>query len=111
MQVQWSLDIGSPSPRSRATVVPGEHELESVLDEIEHDAPQPVMVELVASDGARLGVGLGASNSVLAFNPSPEPPYFISVGDPDAAEEDPVFYLHGHWTEFPASALVPNSAA
>jgi immunity protein Imm1 of predicted polymorphic toxin system len=35
----------------------------------------------------------------------------MSLGDAAASEEGAVFYLHGHWTEFPATALIPNPAA
>jgi cobyrinic acid a,c-diamide synthase len=44
----------------------------------------------------------------ISFNQSADPPYFMSADDTGSPDEDVVFYLHGHWTEFPASALVKN---
>ena len=111
MQVEWSLEIGAPRTRVELTTVRDERDLERVLDDIEREAPEPVVAELVAADGARLGIGLGGPSSVLAFNPSPEPPYLISLGDAGSLDGDAGFYLHGHWTEFPRTALVPNAAA
>jgi Immunity protein Imm1 len=110
-RVEWSLDIGARSPRLRSAEVDGEHDLQQILDGIERDAPEPVVAELVAAGGARLGIGLGGPRSVLAFNPSSEPPYFMSVGNAGSADQDAIFYLHGHWTEFPMTALVPKAAA
>jgi hypothetical protein len=111
LRVEWSLDVGTSSPRAESTEVRDAHELERVLDDIESSAPEPVVAELVAADGARLGIGLGGATSVLAFNASPEPPYFISAGEYGSADEDVVFYLHGHWTEFPGTARVSKAAA
>jgi hypothetical protein len=111
IRVEWSLDLSEPSPRLESVEVGDEHDLERVLDEIEQKAPEPVVAEIIGSDGARLGIGLGAPNSVLAFNPSPDPPYFLSSGEVREPNEDAVFYLHGHWTEFPGTAVVSNTAA
>lgn len=111
IHIEWSLDIREASPRLESVDLGDEHDLARILDEIEQKAPKPVIAEIVGSDGARLGIGLGAPNSVLAFNPSPDPPYFMSLGAADDPGEDAVFYLQGHWTEFPGTALVPNAAA
>ena len=111
MRVEWSLDIGAPSPRLSSTEIVHDQDLARLLDDIERDAPERVIAEIVAPDGARLGIGLGGTRSVLVFNPSPQPPYFMSRGDTASTDEGPVFYLHGHWTEFPASALVPRAEA
>lgn len=111
IRVEWSLDLSAASPRLESVEVGDEDNLRRVLDEIERNAPEPVVAEIVGRDGARLGIGLAAPKSVLAFNPSPEPPYFMSSGEVGEPDEDAVFYLHGHWTEFPGTALVSNTAA
>lgn len=111
MRIEWSTDIGAAAPALESRALHDEKDLERILDEIGRSAAEPVVAELVAPDGARLGIGVGGPMSVLAFNPSSDPPYFLSVGDGGTRDEDAVFYLHGHWTEFPATALLPNPAA
>jgi hypothetical protein len=58
-----------------------------------------------------LGIGLAAPKSVLSFNGSADPPYLLSTAGMGSAGADVAFYLHGHWTEFPASAQVANDEA
>src|SRR5919108_2809162 len=65
MRVEWSLDIGAPSPRLSSTEIVHDQDLARLLDDIERDAPERVIAEIVAPDGARLGIGLGGTRSVL----------------------------------------------
>lgn len=114
LSVEWSVDHDSPEPRLHKAEVLDSNDLDRLLDLLGEQAAatQPFVAELVTSTGARLGIGLGRSASVLAFKESDDPPYFMSVGRPDAPDDEDVgFYFQGHWTEFPASALVPVDRA
>lgn len=110
-RAEWSVDHGSSDPRLEQAPVPDADELERLLDRLsaEAAATQPFVVEFATSAGARLGVGLGASaGSVLSFNQSDDPPYYVSAGRPESADDNDVgFYYQGHWSEFPEEALVP----
>lgn len=115
-RVEWSTDHDSPEPRLRQSEVAGPVDLERVLYDLgqEAAATQPFIAELVTSAGARLGIGLGTSKSVLSFKESDDPPYFLSAGQVDVSDDDDDdvgFYFQGHWSEFPQSALVPAERA
>jgi hypothetical protein len=84
-------------------------ELESLLDRLTKEASgQPFLVELFASSGAALSVGLGHEISVANFtSPEGQPPYFQSGHEPssdDDNDEPLVFFYGGDWSDFPASS-------
>lgn len=110
-RIEWSLDVGSPDPQLQTAHVAERDAVDGILDGIADEANEPVIVELISPGGARLGVGQGAEGSVLSFNESPDPPYFVSAGGLGSPNDEVVFYLHGRWSEFPASALVANEDA
>ena len=105
-RLEWSLDFGSSDPKLQATQVADRVALDRILDAIAEQASEPLIVELVSPNGARLGVGLGPRGGVLSFNDSSDPPYFVSAGNLGSSTDEVVFYHQGHWTEFPGSALV-----
>jgi hypothetical protein len=111
MLIEWSVDFASPDPHVRTAEIRDANALDRTLDAIVRDASEPLIVELVSPDGSRLGIGLGPSSGVLTFQESADPPYFMSAGDIGLPDEDVAFYLHGHWTEFPGTALVANEHA
>lgn len=114
LRIEWSVDHSSAEPRLRQSDVGNVRDLDQVLDQLSEAAvaTQPLIAELVNSTGARLGIGLGTSGSVLSFKQSDDPPYFVSVGGSDALDDEDVgFYYQGHWSEFPSSAVVPVERA
>jgi Immunity protein Imm1 len=72
---------------------------------------QPIMIDVIASDGRSLVLGLGRSKTVLSLaGPDGSPPYFVSVGDEDA-EGDISFEYHGETTDFRLRYAVPIQVA
>jgi hypothetical protein len=113
LRIEWSVDHESTDPRLRQSAIVDPDDLERSLDQLgeEAAATEPFIAELVKSAGARLGIGLGTPGSVLSFKESDEPPYFVSVGRPDALDKDVGFYFQGRWSEFSERSLVPLELA
>jgi hypothetical protein len=91
-----------------------EADLDTLLDRLDEEAAasKPTIVRVEASNGATLGIGLGRSQSVLSFEASLDPPYFLSAAEEQAGEEPfLVFFYDGHWTEFPRRAAIPIQLA
>jgi Immunity protein Imm1 len=109
--IAWSIDFASPDPHVRTAEIRDARALDRTLNAIACDASEPLIVELISPDGSRMGLGLATSSGVLTFQESADPPYFMSAGDIGLPDEDVGFYLHGHWTEFPGTALVANEDA
>lgn len=108
VRLEWSPDYDSPKPQLRILEIDDQRTLDRALDSIAKEAEKPLIVELVGRTGARLGIGLGMPTSVLAFNPSDDPPYYMSRGSRSSPRDDIiVYYFQGHWTEFPVTAVVP----
>lgn len=114
-RAEWSADHESSAPQVLAQRVADAEDLEGLLDRLSSEAAgsEPFVLDLVASTGARLGVGLGASSgSVLSFKESDDPPYYMSSGETAlTGERDVGFYYQGHWSEFPEEAVVPVELA
>jgi hypothetical protein len=71
----------------------------------------PIMVDLVASDGRCLVVGLGGDKAVLSLDGlDGAPPYYATVGDVDA-EGDITFDYGGEATVIQMRHAVPVQAA
>ncbi len=69
------------------------------------------MVDVIASDGRSLGLGLGRDKSVLSIaGPHGSLPYFVSVGD-SSAEGRITFDYGGEETEFHMRNAVPIAYA
>lgn len=82
-------------------------ELDRALDELENQAQEPFMVELVRDDGASLSMGLGQSVTVLDYVPADgNPPYLLSHG-PGTSAQSIWFRYRGDASEFPPEAAVP----
>jgi Immunity protein Imm1 len=91
--------------------VRSEQELLDRLREIAaHAGEAPPLVELYQPDGSSLAIGVGAERSVVTFIPSPDEPDWLSRGEDDDGAP-PVFYLHGHYSDFSPDAAVPADAA
>lgn len=71
----------------------------------------PFLIDLIASDGRSLVLGLGRDKAVLSLaGPEGSPPYFASIGD-ESAEGDMSFNYHGEPTDFRLCHVVPILAA
>lgn len=91
--------------------VGSEREMIERLDEIAADAGDaPPLVELYQRDGSSLAIGVGRDRSVVTYIRSVEEPDWLSASD-DEQDEPMVFYLHGHFSEFPPDAAVPVADA
>ncbi len=55
------------------------------------------------------GIGAGRPRTVLTFMASLDPPYFVSLGDPNAGGVETFCYGHQP-TEYPAWNLIPKDA-
>jgi len=100
--------------RNRTAEVEALEDVEAVLELAQVDAREhdPAMVEMTHDNGAALAIGVGRPVSVVTFSRSPDPPYFVSVGEASGDADDPaVFYYGGHWTEFAARNGVPADVA
>ena len=72
-------------------------------------SPDPPMLLSIWEEGTtrELGVGLGRAQTVLTYQESADPPYYISLGRPDADGEE--WFCYGQErTEYLARNLVPN---
>jgi Immunity protein Imm1 len=101
------------TPDGDATEVATVEALDALLDRLSAEAARgrPLMVELTASNGDLLSMGLGRPKSVLSYTPaSLDPPYFASHGH-QASDQLLVYDYAGEPTEFPVRQAVPISAA
>jgi immunity protein Imm1 of predicted polymorphic toxin system len=97
----------------KATEVPvrSEGELLARLHDIASEAGEtPPLVSLSNPDGGALTIGLGREYSVVNYIRSVDEPDWISRGTL-GRDESPVFYFHGHYSEFtPGSAVSVDEA-
>ncbi len=102
--LQWSRNV--------IAVADSAEGLSELLSEIESKAhDHPIMVDVIASDGRSLGLGLGRDKSVLSIaGPHGSLPYFVSVGD-SSAEGRITFDYGGEETEFHMRNAVPIAYA
>jgi hypothetical protein len=81
-------------------------ELDNLLRRLQAEwREHPAMAELVHPDGAALSIGLGRDVAVLSLVLSPDPPYFVSAGDP-LAQGSLWFDYYGSPSEFPMHQAV-----
>jgi hypothetical protein len=73
------------------------------------DREAPPLLEFRAEGGCALGVGLGREVSVVTYQRSLEPPYFISLGS--VARESTWFCYASRYSEYIASNLVSIDVA
>src|SRR5438552_12119278 len=86
-------------------------ELQAALDEINEHARKRLSLGTITSpQGARLLIGIGGPQSVLQFNQGDDPPYLITLGDPDA-EGVEKFFFEGQETEVERRHLIPADDA
>jgi hypothetical protein len=71
----------------------------------------PIMIDVIASDGRSLALGLGRNKAVLSLaGPDGSSPYLASVGDENTGG-DISFDYHGEATDFKSRNAVPISSA
>lgn len=87
-------------------------ELDWYLDRLSRQALKgdPFIVQLRNEAGASLSMGLGRPESVVNHRASADPPYYTSVGDPNA-DGLSVFYYFGQWTELHRKHAIPVEQA
>ena len=86
-------------------------ELEAALDAIhERVRNQPCLATIRSPAGDELLIGLGGDLSVLQFTHDDDPPYWVTVGDPEA-EGLTAFVFEGEETEILRRHLVPAEDA
>jgi Immunity protein Imm1 len=86
-------------------------EAEALLDRIGSGVEAPCLVEFYVPDsGQSLGLGIGRKMSVVTYQASLDPPYFISQGDKARAGTE--WFCYGNEkTEYLAKNLVPMDQA
>jgi hypothetical protein len=108
LQARWTStdDVFVRDVRSREEGVQVARELQLRL------VASPAIVEFGRLDDASpvLGVGLGSDRSVLTFQESLDPPYYISL-DPDPRRGTTIFVYAQEPTEYAAQNSVPIDVA
>ena len=103
--VEFTLEWAPGDPGRR---IDGPEGLDRLLDEAEEAAraSEPLIATLGGDDGRSLSIGLGRKRvSLTSTSRDGMPPYFTS--DNGSADETPiVYFLVGHWTEFPAWSAI-----
>jgi hypothetical protein len=99
-KVQWSNwnDIYERRISSADLVV-------ELIAEIQSSLEVPALVEFFNDQGGALGIGIGRPTSVLTYQASNDPPYFISLGNP-AAEGVEWFCYGNEESEYLARNLI-----
>lgn len=90
---------------SRVPVDTEDELMERLRDIARTAAEAPPLVELLMADGSSLAIGVGREQSVVNYIRSPDEPDYLSKGS-EAAQEPPVFYYHGTYSDFPPDAAV-----
>jgi hypothetical protein len=82
-------------------------EAEALLERIGLQVEPPCLVEFYAPDsGQSLGLGIGRKMTVVTFQATLDPPYFVSLGDKDRSGTE--WFCYGNeQTEYLAKNLVP----
>jgi hypothetical protein len=108
MTVQGTIQWGQDD----VAVVDSADAFDELLARLEAEAHHhPIMIDVIASDGRTLVLGLGRNKAVLSLaGPDGSLPYFASVGDEDA-EGDISFDYHGEATDFQLRHAVPIRVA
>ena len=87
------------------------NDLDTILDVIGRlrDECDPPAMLLIWEEGTQreLGVGLGRARTVITYQESADPPYFISAGDPNAKGKE-WFCCNHEQTEYLAINLVSS---
>ena len=112
-ELVWGPAGGTEAPATERREVASRAELEDLLERLDAAGRdgKPFIAMLVHPKHGTLGIGLGSDRSIATFERADgEPPYLISRGQGNGGP-DPVFYLEGEWSEFPADAAIPAAAA
>lgn len=112
-ELEWAVGGAPTAMPLERVIIHSIDELNGALDRLQDQAiaSGPFFAELLAPDGASLGIGLGLEGTVLVFKAgSSLPPYYESQTrnrDRDADDEDDVAFMYqGHLTEFSTNSLV-----
>jgi hypothetical protein len=84
-------------------------EANSLIKRAASQTGQPFIMEFFSSDsGQSLGLGIGRNSTVVTYQDSLDPPYFISLGDKEAPGTE-WFRYGGEKTEYLARNLVSTN--
>jgi hypothetical protein len=102
--VQWG--------QNKVAAVDSPAAFDELITALEAEASyRPIMIDVIASDGRSLTLGLGREKAVLSLaGPSGSPPYYASIGD-ENAQGDISFEYYGEVTDFQLRHAVPAPAA
>jgi hypothetical protein len=104
MQAHWS-DLESSFSREIHTAA----EALSLISELRCSVTQPAMVEFViGADGLAFGYAVGRERTVLAFQYSNEPPYYLSQGD--SFGDSAWFCYAEQYSEYPGRNMISHAA-
>lgn len=99
-KVQWS-DWNTTHERS----ISSSKAAEELIAEIQRTAEIPALVEFFNNHGTSFGMGVGRSFTVLTYQASISPPYFVSLGDKNATGTE--WFCYGNEeSEYLAKSLV-----
>lgn len=89
-------------------VLPG-NKIPDLVTSLDATIPQPAMILIWRVGSEReIGIGLGREQTVITYQRSSEPPYFISQGE-ESDDEVEWFYFGDEQNEYLTSNLVPKS--
>lgn len=92
---------------SEETAVTTWHEAEMLLERIRLHSDPPRIIEFYdAMSGQSFGMGVGRDETVVTYQDSLDPPYFISLGNKDRSDVEWFCYANEE-TEYFAKNLVP----
>jgi hypothetical protein len=104
LSVEWT----SRDDVERAEIMTWD-EARSLIERVTPQADPPFIMEFFSRDSGRsLGLGIGRDSTVVTYQDSLDPPYFISLGDKVTAGTE--WFLYGQEeSEYLARNLVPMS--
>ena len=100
MKATWSED-----EETRDLPVSDWTELRPIVEAIQRRGSGSLLQLWIEGQGAELGVGIGKPRAVFTYQSSLNPPYYVSLGDPDAQGIE-TFWYGGECTEYLARNLV-----
>ncbi len=84
-------------------------EANALIERAASQSGHPFIMEFFSTDsGQSLGLGIGRNSTVVTYQDSLDPPYFISLGDKEAPGTE-CFRYGGEETEYLARNLVSTS--
>jgi hypothetical protein len=102
--VEWNVQWSNWNDVFERAVSSADSAIE-LIQEVQRTLEIPALVEFFNDQGVSLGMGVGRPTTVLTYQTSNGPPYFISLGDP-AAEGSEWFCYGNEESEYLARNLI-----